>query len=131
MGLRIGARLFGVLAVALSISLAGCIFMRDRDYRLTDPTNRWIVLISDSPDVRRLIAAEDAREDEVRRFWREKHSREEGIQRERRDAAPGAIPDRATGVPRTHGSDARGEGPHAVLLRGYRAVQIEVRDLSD
>lgn len=38
-------------------------------------------LISDSPEVRRLLADQDARQYDSDRFWREKHTVEEGSER--------------------------------------------------
>jgi hypothetical protein len=40
-----------------------------------------VFLISDSQEVRRLLASEDARQDDIDRFWREKHSEEDGRRR--------------------------------------------------
>jgi hypothetical protein len=62
------------------IDLAGCAFiLPGRFWRLNGHSKAPVTLITDSPEVRRMLAEEDAREEEVSRFWREPHTREEGI----------------------------------------------------
>jgi len=62
----------------LFLGLTGCVFLLPgRFWRLVNDPNTKILLISDSQAVRRLIADEDAREVEIRKFFRESHSREE------------------------------------------------------
>jgi hypothetical protein len=64
-----------------SIGSTGCIFLASRGWRITGNSKMQVLLVSDSPEVRRLIADEDAGEEEVNRFWREHHSAEEIHQR--------------------------------------------------
>ena len=65
------------LAVTLFIDSIGCVFLLPgRSWRLTGSSNAKILLVSDTPQVRHLISEEDAREEEVRRFFREPHTRQ-------------------------------------------------------
>lgn len=70
------------VAVVLATS-TGCLVFSDRywRWRLGGYSNTQIALISDSPDVRRLLAEEDTREEPVIQFWREPHTQEEGKRR--------------------------------------------------
>jgi hypothetical protein len=69
------------MAVALFIAGAGCTFLSsNRNWRISGSANSRVLLVSDSPEVRHLIIGEDAREEEVSRFWREGHNKEERIE---------------------------------------------------
>lgn len=70
-----------LLAAVLLIGSTGCAFLLPgRFWRLTGGSSTQILLASDTPEIRQLIADENAREDEVRRFFREPHTQEEGIE---------------------------------------------------
>jgi hypothetical protein len=71
--------LFCWLVATELISSAGCAFiLPGRFWRLNGDSKVPVTLITDSPEVRRLLDEEDAREEEVSRFFREPHSREDG-----------------------------------------------------
>jgi len=65
------------LALATFLHLSGCLLSTNRDYRLFAIGHKQILLVSDSVQVRRLIADEAARQVIVDRFWTEHHSRDE------------------------------------------------------
>jgi hypothetical protein len=74
----IGRNLFpSMLAVA---ALSGCaIFNPNRQFRVyEDLPNAGARLVLDTPEVRRLLADEDAREEALNRFWKNQHSTKEG-----------------------------------------------------
>jgi hypothetical protein len=70
--------------IIISLSSSGCtLFNPNRQNWIYDggaPKAR-VFVVYDSPQVRRLLADEDAREYEVSRFWRDKHSQEGGTKR--------------------------------------------------
>ena len=75
--------LFAALFVAL-LALPGCFVLSEKrwEYRIVDRSSRpQVVLTYDSPEVRKLLAEEDAREEEIGCFWREKHTVEEASKR--------------------------------------------------
>lgn len=74
--------MFCWLTVVALISSTGCAFiLPGRFWRLDGDSKAPVALVTDSPEVRRLLAKEDAREDEVSRFFREPHTGREGFQR--------------------------------------------------
>jgi hypothetical protein len=68
------------LVAPVIVGCEGCLVFSDRywKWRLAGSLNSSITLISDSPEVRHLLAEEDAREEAVSQFWREPHTKEEG-----------------------------------------------------
>jgi len=82
--------LSGWLALAAIVSSTGCaliyrseMFLSYRPkgvYQLNGPASARVALISDSPEVRRLLAEEDSREEAMDRFYREPHAEQEGKQ---------------------------------------------------
>jgi hypothetical protein len=77
-----GRALFCWLAAIALISSTGCAFiLPGRFYRLNGELKAPVMLLTDSPDIRRLLADEDAHEEEVSRFFREPHTKEESFQR--------------------------------------------------
>jgi hypothetical protein len=61
-----GDRRFCWLAALLLISSTGCaLLLPGRFWRLDSSSKTGILLVSDSPEVRHVIGAEDAREEEV------------------------------------------------------------------
>ncbi len=74
--------LFCWLAAVALISSTGCaLILPGRFWRLNGDSKAPVTLITDSPEVRRMLAEEDAREEEVDHFRREPHTKEEGFQR--------------------------------------------------
>jgi hypothetical protein len=65
--------------IAISLSSSGCTLLNpNRQNWIYGGSPRAQVLLAyDSPEVRRLLADEDAREYEVNRFWQDKHTPEE------------------------------------------------------
>jgi hypothetical protein len=60
------------------INSAGCAFVFKRGfYQLNGPGSARITLLSDSPEARRLLTEEDAREAETNRSYRELHTEQE------------------------------------------------------
>lgn len=70
-----------ILAAQEALFLTGCAFiLPSHFYRLYDH-GAGVLLVSDTPEVRQMIADEDAREEQINRFWREPHSAEERKER--------------------------------------------------
>jgi hypothetical protein len=75
-------RLAFLLATALVAGCEGCLPFSPRfDAQVGGISNSPATLISDSPEVRRLLGEEDAREETVSQFWREHPTEEEGRRR--------------------------------------------------
>jgi hypothetical protein len=71
--------LLSCATVVCSLGLWGCALLNPGSAKLYPaPPNSRVFLITDSQEVRQLLADEDAREDDVNRFYREKHSAEAG-----------------------------------------------------
>ena len=74
-----GRKLLCFVAMALVIlGLSGCLIFSERawEYRIAGLPHTEVALAFDSPDVRKLLVDEDAREDELGTFWRGKHTQE-------------------------------------------------------
>jgi hypothetical protein len=71
------------IASVLLVGSSACLILSERywKWRLEGSPNSSITLISDSPEVRRLLGEEDAREEALSQFWRKPHTKEEGTRR--------------------------------------------------
>jgi hypothetical protein len=75
------SRRFYWLTALLLASSTGCaLLLPGRNWQLAGSSNMRILLATDSPTVRQLIAEEDAGEAIVSRFFREPHTKEEGVE---------------------------------------------------
>jgi hypothetical protein len=65
------------------LSSVGCELINpNRHYSIrANPPTAQVLAVYDSPEIRRLIADESAREEFVKRFWQENHTEEERIER--------------------------------------------------
>jgi hypothetical protein len=75
---------FPLLCTTIVISLSlGCALLNPnrQNWIYGNSPNAQVLLLYDSPEVRRLLADENAREGEINRFWRDKHTQEEGVKR--------------------------------------------------
>lgn len=66
--------------VVICLVFSGCAFLNpNRQFWVYggSPTAQ-VRLVFDTPEVRRILADEDAREEDLNRFWREKHTQEDG-----------------------------------------------------
>jgi hypothetical protein len=71
------------LAIVASLAFSGCeLFNPNRqNWIYGGSSTTQVLLVFDSPEVRRLIAHEDTFEDALNRFWRDKHTQEERNER--------------------------------------------------
>jgi hypothetical protein len=69
------------LLIVAQLGSVACVFPSPRGfYQLNGTSKTAAMLLVDTPEVRRLLAEEDKREEEMNRFYREPHTQQERIQ---------------------------------------------------
>jgi hypothetical protein len=108
-------------AIVIALSSSGCALLNPnrQNWLYFPPSNPEVLLAYDSSEVRSLLADENAREVDVNRFWRDKHTKEEEIKTNPGYAAPpGPVPSGTIRVLTEHGKNARVLCPIKVILQG-------------
>jgi hypothetical protein len=74
-------RSFAMAVIALGLSACTLFNPNRQDWIYSGSSNSQVLLAYDSPEIRRLLADEDAREEEFKQFWRDKHTPKDADQR--------------------------------------------------
>jgi len=126
------------VALASVAILGGC-YNPDRELITRDGSHAR--LVDDNPEVERLLSVQKARDDEIAKFWREKHTNQEGVERIKdmlvnpEQYAPGrkeflvAMSEQpGVFVPeKTYARLLQSSGAHCTPRPGYTTVYVKVR----